>query len=304
MRRGTGRFPSILSLSVCLIVGASGCSSTPPFATVEPTIESFESFALPLQVNDHGVATVAVQTSAGPLQLILDTGADQALLLRTDAPVAAHLKRVGSQTKWYANGKLDRTAVLGIPELTLGPLKYTNVRAPLESTEFPQFMPGDGVLGRGLLGNMTLDIDLPGKRLGLLPPGSLPRDFRAQDWIEVPLLAYDNGPVVPVQIDNSTHTLRMVMDTGAIATGSEGSYGVVELPSDLSPTADKVDGLPVYRAQTIHIGAASLGAMNLFVVKHPQPPGTHGFLGNVLYTRHRVLIVPATKTVYLSRVTP
>lgn len=287
-----------------LALGASAlsaCSSASPFASVQPALVAFEPFDLPLQVNEYGAATVTVPTSAGTLQLILDTGADQAMLLRADSPAATNLVQVGSMMKWNANGQMDRAPVYRIDELTLGPLRFTGVRAPLDRTEFPAFMPGDGVLGRGLLGDLTLDIDLPAHRLGLLPAGSLPRDFDARDWMEVPLLAYDNGPVVPVHVDGSARMLRLVMDTGAIATGPEGSCGVIELPTDLAPASEVVAGLPFYRARSVRLGDAMIGPMDFFVVDHPQPPGTQGFLGNVLYQHWRVLIVPARRKVFLRR---
>ncbi len=285
----------LVSIALC------GCSHAPPYADVHPAIESFEPFEIPLQVNEQGVATLTVETSAGPLQLILDTGADQAMLIRADSPAAGQLEQAGTAWKSYGSGKMVRAAVYAIDEATLGPLHYTGVRAVSEVSDFPAFLPGDGVLGRGLLGEMTLDIDLPRRRLGLLPPAALPSDFNDAQWIKAPLLDYRNGPVAAVHLDGSSRTLRLVLDTGAIAIGPEGSYGVVELPADLSPAPDRVEGLPVYRARSVRIGGSDIGPMNFFVVNHPQPPGTHGFLGNALYRQHRVLIVPASRMVCIQR---
>lgn len=287
------RLCSLLVLST--LPACSGPTHTPP-----AEISSFDGVYLPLTVNDHGVPNLSVETSAGPLNLILDTGADQALLLREDSPVIASLERVGSEMKFDAAGGLRLAPVYRLDEVAVGPLRFTEVRAPLESSAFPEFMPGDGVLGRALLGEMTLDIDLPNRTLGVLPPAELPDDFADREWIEAPLLGYDDGPVIAVRLDESEEDLRMVLDTGAIATGPEGRYGVVELPADLTAEPDPVEGLPVYRAGEVRVGERSLGSMPFFVMHHPQPPDTQGFLGNVLFAGRRVIINPMLERVYIS----
>jgi len=291
---------SAIASAVATILLA-GCAALPMYTSVDQDLADFEPFDLPLEVTEHGVALVTVQSAAGPLRLILDTGADQAVIVRTDSPVAASLPSVGSEWKARASGPFSRVPVYQLEEVYIGPLTFNKVRAPAEASEFPEFMPGDGMLGRGLLEGLTLDIDMPGRRLGILPAGVLPRDFNHDDWLAVPLLSMHDGPVVPMRLDDSETVLRIVLDTGAIAFADDDLYGVVELPRDLEPSPDQIEGLPVYRAANVRLGDAPIGPMRLFVMDHPQPPNTEGFLGSPLQMQWRILIVPAEKRVYLRR---
>jgi hypothetical protein len=211
------------------------------------------------------------------------------------------LERAGSEWKSNARGEFGPMPVYRIDRVTLGSLTFRDVRAVGESSTFPEFMPGDGVLGRGLLEGLTLDIDLPGGRLGVLPAGMKPPDFDASQWQAVPLLAMDDGPVVSMRIDDSDRALAVVLDTGAIANGPEGAYGVVELPGDLDADDELVEGLPMYRAQDVRLGEVSIGPMRFLVMDHADPPGTDGFLGNALYAARRVLVVPSEEKVFLQR---
>lgn len=276
----------------------AGCSTPLPYRSVEPALDSFEPFELPLHVNASGVATLMVESSAGPLELILDTGADQAILLRTDSRAVDGLQRTGSQWKSNASGKLVRTPVYGIDEIQIGPLRYQDVAAPLEESEFPPFMPGDGVLGRGLFEGLTLDINMPAGTLGIYTAGALPPDIDDQRWIVAPLVSMDDGPVVHVWLDQSTVTRALVLDTGAIAIGEGGLYAMVELPDDLAAPHTAEDR-PVYDAELVHLGDGAIGPISFFVVAHAQPPGTHGFLGNALFDTHRVVIDPAGMRVFI-----
>ena len=294
------RVRAVLS-SLLLVLAVAGCRPAPSFESVAPALDAFEPFELQLRMNEQGVLIVDVESSEGPLELILDTGADQAMLLfegsLSDPP---RFERVGSQGKWNASGRFVRAPVLLVPELQIGPLRYAGARAPIEDMRLPPFMSGaDGVLGRACFDGLTLDIDGPGRRLGVLPAGARPADFDERSWHEVELLDMRNGPVVPLRLDESTHELRVVLDTGAIARGSGGSYGVVELPPDLEPRPDLEHGLPVYHAKSVLLGDAQLGPMRFYVKHHPQPPRTQGFLGNALYMHRRVIIEPAAQRVWI-----
>ena len=90
-----------------------------------------------------------------------------------------------------------------------------------------------------------------------------------------------------------------MLDTGAIAFDDDGAYGIIELPPNVAPTERSGDRPPVYRCAELRVGTASLGAMPLFVIDHPQPPNTHGFLGNVLFPTHRVVIDLTGMMVYI-----
>lgn len=277
----------------------AGCSTSQPNRSIEPEQLAFEPFDLPLEFNEHGVASVTIETSVGAIELVLDTGADQAILLQNDATIAEELERVDTEWHFSADGRLQRTAVYRFDEVRLGPLTFSEVRAPVEATDLPDFFAGQGMLGRALLEGLTLDIDVPGRRLGILPPGQLPDGFDPRAWYAIPLLSMDDGPVIPVHIDGSTRELHMVVDTGAIANGPGGFYGIVELPSDLPQPTEKHRGLPVYRAQSVRLGDLDIGSMHFFVMHYPEPPGTHGFLGNVLTERYRILIEPHTSQMYI-----
>ncbi len=289
-------------ISTAAVVTLAGCSSLPMYTSVDQNLATFEPFHVPLEVTEHGVALLTVQSSAGPLQLILDTGADQAMLIRMDSPVAESLPQAGAEWEAGASGGLSRVPVFQLDEVHIGPLTFNDVRAPAESSAFPDFMPGDGMLGRGLLVGLTLDIDMPVGRLGILPAGALPSDFNRDDWLAVPLLSMHDGPVVPMRLDDSETTLRMVLDTGAIAFADDDLYGIVELPRELKPARDQVEGLTVYRAANVRLGDVPVGPMRFFVMNHPQPPNTEGFLGSVLQMQWRIVIVPTEDRVYLRNV--
>ncbi len=276
-----------------------GCSTTQPYETVTPGLELFEPFDVPLTVNEQGVAVVTVLTSMGPVELILDTGADQAILLRTDSEVINSLPRTGAQWKSSASGVLRRAAAYRIEAVSIGPLQFTGVEAVEEESSLPEFMPGDGVLGRGLIEGLTLDIDLPASRLGIYPAGVLPPDINDDGWIVAPLDSIHNGPVVNVRLDDSTTIRSLVLDTGAIALGDDGLYGLIELPDDIRPTRSADSDYPVFDARNVHVGDADIGPLSFYVKEYSQPPGTHGFLGNALFATHRVIIDPLGKRVFI-----
>ena len=282
---------------VSLLIAA--CTSSPPYRAVTPGLDSFEAFEIPLRMNDQGVLFVSLEASAGPLELILDTGADQALLLFD----STQYERVGRQWKWNASGRLVRAPVLLIPDIQIGPLVYSCVRAPVEDLQLPPYMAvANGVLGRACLEGLTLDIDGPRGKLGVLPAGERPDDFERNRWLEVELLDMSNGPMIPMRLDDSAYTLRVVLDTGAIATGKDEPYGVVELPTDLEPLLEQERGLPVYQAESVRLGTEQFGPMRFYVKHHLQPPGTHGFLGNALYMNRRVIIEPVAQRVWIESI--
>ncbi len=287
------------SLLILVFFFAPACASHPQFESVEPTLESFEPFDIPLEVNTRGVASLSLETSEGPIEFLLDTGADQALLIRAGAPVEDQLTRIGSEWKANAAGRMRLVPVYAIPEINLGPLQFTNVRAPVEHAKLPSYMPGQAVLGRGMLEGLTLDIDMPASRFGVLPSGALPDDFEDHDWITTDLVAINDGPVIRAQIDDSESTVRLVLDTGAITSHPDGAFGIVELPSDLTSDPSDESRPPIYRAQSVRIGEADIGPMSFYDMVHRFPRNTEGFLGNVLFPRFRVLIDPAARKVHL-----
>jgi len=292
-------FTTRIWAGICFLssITLTGCGAERPYRSMQPT--QFAPFELPLTMNDRGVPLVTIETSAGPIRLILDTGADQAVLLQPDSPIIASLEQVGSERHFRADGHLASVPVYELEYVELGPLRFTGVRSPTIHDTLPDYMEGDGMLGRGLLNGLTLDIDGPGGRLGILPPGSRPADFDDVTWREVPLLSIHNGPVVPVQIDSSAETLRMVIDTGAIAFGPDGPYAIVELPGDLEQGDELLGALPVYHARSVRLGDADIGPMRFVVMNHPEPPGTEGFLGNALTQSRRIIIDGAAEVVFI-----
>ena len=291
---------------VIAIVCAAGCSSIPPYASVSPDPATVRAFSIPLRVTDAGALLVTVESSIGPLELVVDTGADQPLLLRAAADRHTALPRAGHEWSGRAHGAITRRPVHTLGTLTLGPLQFRDVAVTVDDTALPEFMGTDGLLGRRLLDGFTLDFDAPNGRLSMLPGGTLPEEVTAspEQWTAVPIddLAY--GPVIVVTLDDNPAPRRVVLDTGAIAFGPDGFLGIIELPRGVAPTERPADGPPIHRPAVMRAGDQPIGPFPLYVIDHPQPPRTHGFLGNVLFATHRVVIDPAGLTVYLRPAAP
>ncbi|MEZ5977552.1 MAG: hypothetical protein R3F34_04970 [Planctomycetota bacterium] len=287
------------ALLLLAALALQACTTVPPYASVEPGIDAFEPFDVPLRVDAHGVLHVEVETSDGLLDLIVDTGADHAVLLRSDTEARERFAVVDREWHGNASGNWSRTAVRLVPWLRIGALRFTDVRAPEEGSDLPDFMTGDGMIGRGLLGEVALDVDAPHRRLGVAPSGWEPGDDERGAWTRVALLATEDGAVVPVEVDGSGRVLRVVLDTGAIAFADDVDFGLLDPAPDLGATGERDEGLPVHRATSVRLGGVELGAADFFLLEHPDPPRTDGFLGPMLHRRVRYVLDLAAGAVWI-----
>lgn len=253
-----------------------------------------------MRVNEVGVGFVTLQTEAGTAELALDTGAAEAIQLRPGTAILEGLNAIGRRWSANAYGRLSRRPVYDLREVHIGGRRIEQVRAVEMRDKLPEIVQADGLLGLDLFDGRTLDIDLPAGRLGVFPSGELPSDFIDQEWVTVPIVDDRNGYMVEIRVDDHPEVFRMVLDTGAVAYGSETTYGILDLPRRLKVHADNSVKPPVYQAELVHLGSGTIGSMAFLDLRFPEPPGADGFLGNALFRNHRVVIDPGQGRVHVA----
>ncbi len=218
-----------------------------------------------------------------------------------DSQVLSGLEPIGRERSADARGRRSRRSVFEISECTIGDVPLGTVYATQLNEPLAPIYGADGLLGTDLFSGLVLDIDFLSERFVVLPPGQLPRDFTRTDWITVPLVDDKHGFAVEIQLDGYPEVFRAILDSGAVAYGSNTHYAILDLPPELRGLADTSGEPAVYWAGLVRLGNGTIGPVPFLDIAFPEPPGQDGFLGNALFVRHRVVIDPSNDTVYISK---
>lgn len=173
--------------------------ATPAFAQV------------PIEIAASGHATVPVEGSFGVRQFVFDTGA-QGSAVYEDFADSAGLAAAGSTSLQGQTGTAD-VPVIRLAELTIDGVR----KAPIEAVKLPRRADGvplAGIVGLDVFGDRTVDFDLPGSRVALLPPGTRPAGLNGNPVVAMPT----KGDLLTVPVYIGSVTATAVIDTGARKT--------------------------------------------------------------------------------------
>jgi predicted aspartyl protease len=296
-----------IALFLVLLLGA--CAGQPPAcgltAHASLPVEPAGPFAaVPSTVNNV------------PARFVVDTGASNSVLSQTAATrsgVATDLKRVarsagigGSAT--YPTGRVDHLVLGGLPV------------DPAIMTVMPAVPLLDGNIGMDILGDVDLDVDLPGHRItlyrgqlcpGAMPPWEAPPTELATHVSMPRLLPRDARPrmmLVEMELDGTT-ALAM-LDTGSarslVSKGFAARLGVNDAALARAPTV-RLTGLSRQTAQgwlwqfgDARIGRDHFSGPRLIVADLPDAP-FDVLLGMDYLSHHRVWISFRSHRVFVLR---
>lgn len=173
-----------------------------------------------IPVSFPGLPLVQAEINGKPATLILDTGAESAVL------TAAAARRLGVTTKYdFAR------SVRGIGQaVQTGDARLDSFRLGSATLAYPRALVGafslnlsgieaDGLLGASLLADFDLDLDLPQRRLTLydrLDCPTLRPPWSGRYATLETTRSLSNHPFFPVNVNG--HTLTATLDTGAQRT--------------------------------------------------------------------------------------
>ena len=180
--------------------------------------------ALPIQIQRNLLIVSVMMNGIGPLNFMLDSGVNMAIL--TDPAVADSLGLLRGQSYRVVGAGGESTGLLaheiqGI-RLSAGPVVAPNMRMLVLSEDVLNLsgyvgMPIHGILGSELFRSFVLDVEPDQHRLILSDPARY-RAPRGRRWTSLPLTIIANKAYlhVPVQVtDSLALPLRLVLDTGA-----------------------------------------------------------------------------------------
>jgi predicted aspartyl protease len=173
--------------------------------TLEPPVMAARP-ALPLKL--YGGCTIVVQGSIGRLQkrnFIIDTGAVPTVV---DQRVAHALHLSGSSELLTVFSRQVTSERVMLPDLRLGPIHTTNLRAFVEDLSFADKALGvriDAIVGLDVIGHGGFSIDYRSRQMLFGASG-------LSNWVAT-FEAGSPQAIVEVQID--ARPVRLVVDTGA-----------------------------------------------------------------------------------------
>lgn len=166
---------------------------------------------VPLQTD--GYCIVPVTLAGQSVRMVLDTGAERSVLTRaTVARLGLSLDDWVGTSMRGAGGRLDQHRNVIVPSLALGgvPLYQREPRGPLSLPVMAVDLgPVAGLLGGDLLHRHTLDLDVPGGKLALLPPDTCPSGGEALNFSVLRRF------LMLAQVTLDDRALHALIDTGA-----------------------------------------------------------------------------------------
>ncbi len=156
---------------------------------------------------------VPVVIDGKPARMLLDTGAQRTMVtraglarlgLRLDPWVGTTLEGAGGRYEQHQNAVAQAVIAGGLRLVQRAP--GTPFSMPVTSLDLSE---ADGLLGADVLMHLTIDLDIPGSRLALLPP-----DTAAPERGGVRLRALRRDLLLaPIRLDG--HDLIALLDTGS-----------------------------------------------------------------------------------------
>jgi predicted aspartyl protease len=209
---------------------------------------------VPMEIAATGHATVPVEGNFGTPQFVFDTGAEGTAVY-TGFADSADLEVVGSETLQGQTGA-DQVSMVRLQQLTIdgvrkGPVSAVKLKPRADG------VPLAGIVGIDVFGDRTVDFDLPGRRLALLPPGKRPEGLTGLGIGAAPTLG--NLLTIPVSIGNVEAIA--VVDTGARKTRINWALGKL---LGLEPTKlAKGDTIQGATNKAIETGATRIADVHL-----------------------------------------
>jgi hypothetical protein len=207
---------------------------------------------VPIAIAASGHATVPVEGSFGVRQFVFDTGAEGSAVYANFADEVG-LMAAGSEQLQGQTGDAD-VPLVQLAALTLdGTTKASLTAVKLDPRA--DGVPLAGIVGLDLLGDRTVDFDLPRKRLALLETGARP--IAGEGFAATPT----TGNLLTIPVSIGSVSAIAVIDTGARKTRINWKLGTL-LGLDPAKVA-KGDTIQGATNKSIETGAASVANVRL-----------------------------------------
>lgn len=283
-------------------------------AAAEPAVCNTVPVAKVKLTDTLGFFSIQARIDFAPVSLLLDTGADTALVT-PEAARRLHLALdPGRQTLLQGTGGDGGMAPnVVLRRMTIGDLTLDNRSVPLGALPaLPRIVPPvAGLLGADLLAAFDVEIDLEQKRLALYAPasdhdGPCRPPWRGQfDTIEL----QRQGNRLLARVSLNGHDLLALIDTGArsiiVDTAAAAEMGVTAdmLAVDPGGITSGVDMRDVryhwHRFDSLRIGSETLRRPVLTVA--PLQEHAAMLLGSDYFARRRVWLSYATNRMFVER---
>jgi len=225
---------------------------------------------VPMQIAESGHATVPVQGSFGLGQFVLDTGAEGSAVYE-DFAEANGLDASGNMVLQGQTGASE------VPVVRLDQVVLDHVsKGPIEAVKLApraDSVPLAGIIGLDVIGDRTVDFDLPNLRVALLEPGNRPAGLKGKP---VEATAIVGGLLtIPVEIHGVTATA--VIDTGARKTRINWALGrLLQLDRSMLAQGDTIYGATnkpidtrLATARNVTLGGRQLETLPVLVADLP-----------------------------------
>lgn len=166
---------------------------------------------VPIAIAPTGHATVPVEGQFGVRQFVFDTGAEGSAVYAGFAD-EAKMPPAGKEMLQGQTGASE-TPLVKVAFFSVDGTRKENLEA-LRLDPRADGVPLAGIIGLDVFGDRTVDFDLPGKRLALLPAGQRPSGLASNGILATPTTG--NLLTVPVTIGGVVAVA--VIDTGARKT--------------------------------------------------------------------------------------
>jgi hypothetical protein len=225
---------------------------------------------VPIRIAATGHATVPVEGSFGVRQFVFDTGAEGSAIY-ADFADEARLAPSGSERLQGQTGAADLPLVR-LAKLTLD----GTTRSALDVVRLDRRKDGvalAGIVGLDLFGDRTIDFNLPGRRLALLPPGQRPAGLAGDGVAATPTV----GMLLTIPVRIGTVTAAAVIDTGARKTRINWKLGrLLGLDPERIARGDTIQGATnraietgATRVTDVHLGDRMLADAPVLVADLP-----------------------------------
>lgn len=324
--RGLARATRGLLAAAAVFLGVAGCA--PPDGVWQELGDDAAAVAQPQGCVVERLADVPfgyeVDSLMMPLRmgerearLELDTGLSAPLAMDRSPAINARFglqPRPSDLIATLASGSRQRQDLAFVDRVSIGDWVASNVPVlvPASEAAFNPALRGDGTVGLGLLGHLEIEIDPEARRLRLFaargcdrgfvpfaePYAALPMDRGAFGLFHV-MVAVD-GRALEAVIDtgsNLTHLSRLGAERVGLTAGRLARDPYVE--TGFSDASGEVFGLWVHTFRSFQLGDMLFADVILPVTDAPGP--FDATIGTDLLLAQRILVSPATATLYVSR---